>query len=211
MGPVALIFLTTIVAQTNTAIPKPAFNAPTATGAPHTCADYPAGAMQTLAEGATTVAFKITQTGSVSDASVQTSSGNAYLDNAAVACTKDWQYRAATAMDGSPIIMPWKVQIRWNIHPSPPFDIIDDAAYRCVQSTDAGREEMSQAKLHTVVRVHFKNGDIAGVSVASPSGNADLDRRVAECYGRVAPAATVSLQDDLYEPLTPIPAEARTQ
>jgi hypothetical protein len=65
---------------------------------------------------------------------------------------------------------------------------------------------MSQAKLHTVVRVHFVKGDIAGVSIASPSGNADLDRRVAECYGRVAPVVTASLTGDLYEWLTPIPA-----
>lgn len=205
MSPIAIIFLSTILAQTS-APPKPAMNPPAATGTPHTCDGYPAGALQTLAEGTATVAFTVTETGSVTDASVKTSSGNAYLDSASIACTKTWQYRPATAMDGKPIAVPWKVVVKWSVQSAPPFDTINDVAYRCVQSTDTGRSEMSEAKLHTVVRVHFKNGDITGVAVVGPSGNSGLDRRVTECYGRVAPGVMASLQGDLDQLLTPIPA-----
>ena len=207
MSAVAIILLSMTVAQTS-APPKPAstINAPTATGAPHMCTDYPVGALQTQAEGTTTVAFKITETGSVTDPGVKTSSGSPDLDNASLACTKTWQYRPAT-MNGTPVAVPsWQVAVKWQIRPTAPFDTISGVAYQCVQSTDAGRNEMSQAKLHTVVRVHFLNGDIAGVAIAGSSGNADLDRRVAECYGRVAPGVTAGLQGDLTQLLTPLPA-----
>lgn len=205
MSPIAFVFLSTILAQTD-APPRPAMNPPAATGAPHTCDGYPAGALQTLAEGATTVAFTVTETGSVTGPSVKTSSGNPYLDDASLACTKTWQYKPATAMNGTPVAVPWKVVVKWSVQSAPPFDAINDVAYRCVQSTDTGRTEMSEAKLHTVVRVHFKNGDITGIAVVSPSGNSALDHRVTECYGRVAPGMMASLQGDLDQLLTPIPA-----
>ena len=208
MSPIALIFLSTIVAQTSTnPVPKPAFNPPAAMGTPHSCTDYPLGAMQTKSEGTTTLGFKITETGSVTDVAVKTSSGNADLDNASVACTKTWQYRPATSMDGKPIEVPWKVAVKWVIHPAPPFDAIDDTAYKCVLMTDSGRDAMSKAKLQTVVRVHFMKGDIAGVAVAGSSGDSTLDRHVVDCYGRIAPALTASLQDDSYQLLMPMPAQ----
>jgi TonB family protein len=172
------------------------------------CADYPVPALQAAAGGSTTVAFKITTAGSVADGSVKVSSGNADLDNAAVACTKSWQYKPAM-QNGAPVEVPWQVAVKWQIRPTPPFDAISDVAYRCVQMTDAGRDEMSKAKLHTVVRVHFQKGEVASVSVVGSSGSADLDRRVAECYGRVGPAVTASLQDDLSQLLTPLPATAQ--
>ena len=200
----SLILLSMTVAQAGTP-PKPAIAPPAATGAPHMCVDYPVPALQAAAEGTTTVAFKITDTGSVADAGVKTSSGNPDLDNASIACTRSWQYRPATE-NGAPVSVPWQVAVKWQIRPTPPFDTISDAAYRCVESTDAGRDEMSNAKLHTVVRVHFMNGDIAGVAVVGSSGNTSLDRRVAECYGRVAPAATSSIPGDLNQLLTPIAA-----
>jgi len=209
MSPIALIFLSTVAAQTNSAAPpKPAMTPPAAVGTPHSCADYPVAAMQTKSEGTTTVGFTITETGSVTDVAVKTSSGNADLDNASVACTKTWQYRPATTVaDGKPVATPWKVAVKWVIHPAPPFDAIDDTAYKCVQLTDAGRDELSHAKLQTVVRVHFVKGDIAGVSVAGSSGDSNLDRHVAECYGRIAPALTASLQDDSYQLLMPLQAQ----
>jgi TonB family protein len=208
MSPVAFVFLATIVAQATspgTYPPKPAVSAPAAAGAPHACTDYPVPALQAAAEGSTTVAFKVTTAGTVEGGSVKTSSGNADLDNAAVACTKSWQYKPAMS-NGAPVEVPWQVAVKWQIRPTPPFDTISDVAYRCVQMTDAGRDEMSKAKLHTVVRVHFQKGEIAGVAVVGSSGDTALDRRVADCYGRVAPAVTASLQDDQNQLLTPLPA-----
>jgi len=65
---------------------------------------------------------------------------------------------------------------------------------------------MSKAKLRTVVRVHFAKGNVESVEVVGSSGDSGLDRHVADCYGRVAPALTASLQDDVYQLLTPMPA-----
>ncbi|HKD22247.1 MAG TPA: energy transducer TonB [Rhizomicrobium sp.] len=208
MSPVAFVFLATIVAQATSPgnyPPKPAVSAPAAAGAPHACTDYPVPALQAAAEGSTTVAFKVTTAGTVEGGSVKTSSGNADLDNASLACTRSWQYKPAMS-NGAPVEVPWQVAIKWQIRPTPPFDAISDVAYRCVQLTDAGRDEMSKAKLHTVVRVHFQKGAIASVAVVGSSGNTELDRRVSECYGRVAPAVTASLQDDQSQLLTPLPA-----
>lgn len=207
MSPIALIFLSTLAAQTE-APPKPAVNPPTAAGAPHTCAGYyPIPALQTKAQGTTLVGFDVTATGSVANVAVKTSSGNADLDKASVACTKTWQYHPATLKaDGTPVAVPWQVAVKWEDRLLPPFDAISDTAYRCVLSTDAGRDEMSKAKLRTVVRVHFAKGNVESVEVVGSSGDSGLDRHVADCYGRVAPALTASLQDDVYQLLTPMPA-----
>src|ERR1700723_1607066 len=77
--------------------PPSAITAPASIGKPHSCDEnlYPISALQTGAEGMTYLTFRITPVGSVTGISVLSSSGNADLDNAAVVCARDWQYRPA--------------------------------------------------------------------------------------------------------------------
>lgn len=88
-------------------------------GIPHSCLyDYPPEAIAARAEGTTIVRFTITEKGRVEDVAVDTSAGNDILDEAAMACVRNWRYRPATEK-GEPIAVPWKAMIKWKLPPPP--------------------------------------------------------------------------------------------
>jgi TonB family protein len=178
--------------------PPSAITAPASIGKPHSCDEnqYPISALQTGTEGSAVVTLEITPQGNVTDVSVLESSGNADLDNASIVCARDWQYRPAV-QNGVPIEVPWRTRVRWQIDVQPQFMAIAAATYHCIMSNESSRDEIHQATLHTVVRVHFSNGSIGSVAVVASSGNPDLDRQVAACYARLPADLTAAIPGEL--------------
>lgn len=84
------------------------------TGSPNACAsdDTPARS------GNVTLAYTILEDGSVSAVAVTTSSGNASVDAAAVACVKRYQYYPAY-QNGKPITVEWSSGVRFSLGPPP--------------------------------------------------------------------------------------------
>lgn len=83
------------------------------TGIPHNCLSfYPSEAQAIRAIGTTTVRFTITEDGAVKSPNVQVSSGNAALDQAALACVLQWRYRPAIK-NGKPAAVPWRAKVNW--------------------------------------------------------------------------------------------------
>src|SRR5436305_9514415 len=81
---------------------------------PHGCTGlYPQAARKVNASGTTTVRFVIGTDGNISQPSVDKSSGNADLDQAALACVTQWHYIAAR-QNGVPVAVPWVAKVIWN-------------------------------------------------------------------------------------------------
>jgi TonB family protein len=81
--------------------------------APHTCIQfYPPEAVANHETGTARVRFFITTEGKVRDPQIETSSGSTRLDEAAIACVRNWRYRAALK-DGKPVEIPWQADVRW--------------------------------------------------------------------------------------------------
>ncbi|MGD0142851.1 MAG: energy transducer TonB [Rhizomicrobium sp.] len=98
-------------------VQKPAgITAPASIGRPHTCGQryYPPIAVRLNQEGTTTLAFKITADGAVTDLTIAESSGHDSLDQAALTCAQSWQYKPAI-QNGAPIEVPWKASVKWSL------------------------------------------------------------------------------------------------
>jgi TonB family protein len=102
---------TTVIQHT-----PPANTAPVSLGKPACFQDYPAAAKATHATGTAVIAYTVTAAGAVDAVHVEQSSGNPVLDQSAVACAAQWQYRPAT-QNGTPVAAPWKLQVHWSIDP----------------------------------------------------------------------------------------------
>lgn len=195
-----LIGAVTVAPPPPTPPPASAISAPASIGKPHVCDEnqYPISALQTGTEGSTLMAFTITAQGGVADVSVQRSSGNPELDNASMACARGWQYRPAM-QNGVPVETAWRAQVHWQIDTTAPFLAIDRAIYRCLMANETSRDEIGQATLHTVVRVHFSNGTIGSVAVVASSGIPDLDSQVAACYANMPPELATAIPGEMDE------------
>ena len=75
---------------------------------------YPNAARRDGEQGTTIMQFEIQPDGNVLGARVFQSSGNADLDNAAVACVKFFHYRPAI-QNGKPVVVTWKAAIKWQL------------------------------------------------------------------------------------------------
>ncbi|HWA30918.1 MAG TPA: energy transducer TonB [Rhizomicrobium sp.] len=97
--------------------PKPAVTSPASIGRPHTCGQryYPALATRLGHEGTTTLSFKIGADGSVKDVKVVGSSGYQELDDAAIPCAQNWQYKPAL-QNGQPVEVPWEAKVTWRLN-----------------------------------------------------------------------------------------------
>jgi protein TonB len=175
---------------------------PVGIGGPHTCAEdqYPVTALQTQAEGTTSLILDITAQGGVRNASVITSSGSSDLDAASVACATRWQYRPAQ-QDGVPIEVRWRANVVWRIQTPTdgPWAKIYAAANSCRYDPFPTRDALKSATLSTVLKVQFAHGAVTNVAAVASSGNPDLDQRVVVCYQNLAPelAETVGEQSVL--------------
>jgi protein TonB len=117
-APVTNTITTQAVVATPPPVQKPAgITAPASIGRPHNCPQgkwYPPMAIRLNQEGTTTLAFKITADGSITDVTVAESSGHDSLDQAAISCAQSWQYKPAM-QNGSPVEVPWKASIKWSL------------------------------------------------------------------------------------------------
>jgi TonB family protein len=172
---------------------------PASIGKPHFCDEnrYPVAALQTSTEGTTLLGFKITPEGSVENIVVLNSSGSPDLDEASVACAKQWLYRPAS-QNGVPIEVPWKAMVKWKYEsqPAPPFDKIFAAANFCRYSSWPDQDELNQATLATVLRIRFSRGTITNVDIVASSGNTDMDLLIAGCYKSLPPEITSAVTED---------------
>jgi TonB family protein len=165
---------------------------PAPVGGPHQCdvnEYYPVAALQAGFEGSTLLQFDIDREGHVSDVVIVSSSGRQDIDDASVACAKTWLYSPGIK-DGVPIQVRKRANVEWQIRVQPEFVAISANAFRCVLSTDVGREELKKAPLHTVVRVHYSNGRVASATIVATSGISDLDQRIADCHLQMPPELT---------------------
>lgn len=91
------------------------FHGPLPNGQPHICAaDYPSESMRLGEQGATTMSFMVTPSGTVKDVTIIGSSGYPRLDLAAVVCVTRWTYAPATR-NGRPVEAPWKARVLFSL------------------------------------------------------------------------------------------------
>ena len=171
---------------------------------PHSCGAnaYPVSGLQRGVEGTTVVQFTITAEGTVKDPSIKTSSGDADLDGAALACTATWLYQPAQK-NGAAVAVPWVAQVVWKMGgllQEPWRSILDDVSL-CVASTDAGLREYLTATLHPVVRLSVSHGAVKGATLLASSGNEELDRRTVACFLAVPKEKTATIKDAAEENL----------
>lgn len=76
---------------------------------------YPPVAVRQRHEGVTTMSFTIAENGTVKNVTVSKSSGYDELDQAAIACVSQWQYRPVT-QNGKPVAVDSKaVAVNWRL------------------------------------------------------------------------------------------------
>jgi len=165
---------------------------PQPTGAAHVCTQmYPEAALKVHAQGTTQVSFKIEPDGSVKDAAVMNSSGNADLDLASVTCVSGWRYKPAME-NGKPAEVQWQANLQWMEPPATtqfhivipkPTTIADDIASLCAHKRpDAvALPAQGQPGITSVTYRVMPNGQITGVSVGRSSGDAALDHILVQC------------------------------
>lgn len=164
---------------------------PGAVGRPHECSGfYPPEAIAAHAEGSAVLEFTVATDGSTKDVKIRSSSGNADLDAASLACVATWRYRPATR-DGAPIEAPWQAKVMWAIptdaspppvpgrtsYTVPPTEL--DPSHDCSAYYPAGANGASGD-----VGVSFlvdARGALWDLKVTRSSGNADLDRAAVAC------------------------------
>jgi TonB family protein len=164
----------------------------------HSCDEneYPVTALQEGAEGTTRVRLRIGTSGEVIDVAVGNSSGRQDLDQASVACAKTWRYLPAFR-GSTPVESVVLSDIIWRMSADGPFYEIVKAHKECVRSTEEGRREHEQAALHTVVRIHYSNGQITSVTLLASSGISDLDQRNIDCFKSIPRELTKTIAGEV--------------
>jgi len=149
---------------------------PFSIGRPHTCASYyPAAALKARIQGTDLVEFMVTTDGGVRDIKIGKSSGNQDLDDAALSCVAHWHYKPATK-DGSPIEMPWKANVVWNIMPPPAVQ----TALGCLWNRE--NTEAPKGLGQTSVSFHvLQDGAVTDVKVRQSSGSTVWDSIGVSC------------------------------
>lgn len=150
---------------------------PVAAGRPHVCTNnYPAAAIQAHAEGTTLLSFTITAEGTVKDVKIAKSSGNGDLDDAAVKCAAEWQYRPPIR-DGKPAEEPWQVNIAWKI----PDTLSVGSAAECLRYRIVALPIQPNIGVTTVKYRVMPDGTIKQAVITHSSGDLFLDFAAARC------------------------------
>jgi TonB family protein len=110
----AMGLITAASAETapNTSAPPPPDGPTRAIGVHNCLSHYPAEARAAGIEGLTTLHYRITKEGLVTDITVWRSSGNRSLDTAAVACVQEWRY-SPRILDGELVASDWTNTVKW--------------------------------------------------------------------------------------------------
>jgi TonB family protein len=170
-----------VAADDSVSITSPTVNTtqvmPISIGRPHVCMNnYPAAAILAHAEGTTQLSFTITTEGTVKDIKLATSSGNTDLDEAAVKCAADWQYRPGLK-DGKPVEKPWKVNIAWKI----PDTLTVGNAADCLKYRIVPLPIQPNVGITTVKFRVMPDGTIKQAVISRSSGDLFLDFAAARC------------------------------
>ncbi len=111
-GPTTAI---TAVQSHQAPVVAPQITAPVAIGRRHECmSGYPPVSRRLSEQGTVTVKYVISETGDVTSASVEKSSGYSRLDEAAKQCVRDWRFKPAT-QGGRPIATTNQANIRYTL------------------------------------------------------------------------------------------------
>lgn len=117
--------------------------------------------------------FVIGTDGNISQPSVDKSSGNADLDQAALACVTQWHYIAAR-QNGVPVAVPWVAKVIWNPDEA-------EAPKSCADFYAGPPVAFDQIDGTTEIKAQISRGVIARVTVESSSGNKELDYAALKC------------------------------
>lgn len=164
--------------------PPPPVSMPTVPrgmGRPHTCIEYyPAAALKAHAQGTALLAFTVTQQGTVTNITVQKSSGDADLDAASVACASQWLYKPATK-DAVPVAVPWQANVVWKIN----LPLVPAAPFQPCTHFAAVTPDMlkSIAGRSWIAFQLMPDGSAKPTRIIAGSGNDDLDQAAARCIG----------------------------
>jgi TonB family protein len=162
------------------AVPPPPPEPLRGTGHPHTCLqNYPEAAVKAGIEGTTTLSFRVTAQGTVTQVNVAKSSGNADLDDAAVACASTWTYQPATN-DGVPVEVRWQAVVAWKLHDASPMSWVPSGSCTKFAAVSAAMLKGIPGRSWIGYRVVADGTAISPVILAS-SGNTELDRAAVRC------------------------------
>jgi TonB family protein len=148
------------------------------------CSGYPANEALLGRTGETTVGFKITREGTVSDVQVLQSSGRSDFDDAAVACAKQWRY-APPIRDGAPIEISWKAVVKWEGRIDPTIYTIFYTGIHCARH-QINPKDLESVSGPTVLQMNVKYGRIPDVEVKISSGSEILDKHANDCFSDAA-------------------------
>lgn len=152
---------------------------PRSTGRQHGCGqNYPEAAVKAGIEGTTTLSFVVTAQGAVTRVTVAKSSGNADLDDAAIACASTWTYKPATQND-VPVETPWQATVQWSLHD-------DAAAYRltplCTRYHPLTEQMLPKIGSVTMLILRLMpDGNVTQAKILGSSGDAGLDDAALRC------------------------------
>ena len=154
---------------------------------------YSSKAIAMRAQGTTRLAFTIGVDGIPRDISVDSSSGNADLDDAALTCiAKDWRYIPAT-QDGEPVAVPWKASVTWALRgvpeagptiaplASPPTDA-DLLKHSTCDAWYPEHATLADPVRPTILAVTIaKDGHVHDAKVAASNGGTEFDSAAIAC------------------------------
>ena len=149
-------------------------------GHAHTCQKYfPKEASETGAEGTTVMSFRIGTDGNTQNVQVESSSGYADLDQAAIKCAQRWHYLPAKS-DGKPIEFDWKAKVVW-VLAERPLDGPDGQEKSCI---DQYPRQAASPGVHGTTKLTVQvaaDGSVTDAIVLDTSGSKELDDLAAIC------------------------------
>ncbi len=157
---------------------------------------YPPIAIRLNMEGTVVLGFTVTPQGTVTDVKVVSSSGHDALDQAAVACAAQWQYKPAM-QNGQPVAVSWKATVKYALADSGPVLATPPT---CPASIFAAAGSLAGGSLATSLFYHIKaDGSVRDVVVGRSSGNDDRDQLAVNCVSqwRYTPRANSASTEDI--------------
>lgn len=169
------------------------FNRPVPQGGAHQCQGYyPPDAEYASRGGITLLVFAITPEGSVANLKVSKSSGQADLDDAAMACVKPWKY-SPVSIEGKIAAVPWVAKVTWQPNLADTsyqtdLRVLRRNAWKCLWSSAAARALPQQFAGWLKVHVLYSaQSTPRKVEIAISSGVQGIDAAALACV-RPSPA-----------------------
>lgn len=160
------------------------FQHPVPRGAAHECLGYyPPDAENASRSGVTLLTFKIEADGSVAAVKINKSSGRANLDEAAMACVKQWHY-APIQVSGKPVAVSWIGKVTWrsDTDNTPYQTALRQDSWKCLWLSAAANSLPPQFSAWVDVHILFSTPSTSHkVEISTSSGDQSLDAAALEC------------------------------